>query len=143
MDAHATLLQQTPPESPPDADPPYVDERLLVAPRECLPCYLARLLRSMGCSGNLSHLLRWQQSASPTARLVLRRLDRLGAECDCMALRRGFRLSWRNGLAGDAPAGACQGVAYRSAAPCLWWEPTPRWHAPDDPGHGELGGDAW
>src|SRR4249919_789179 len=52
--------------------------------RECLRCYLLRMLDQFGCDGTHRWTRRWRDLRSPRARGLIRRLERQGACCcDC------------------------------------------------------------
>ena len=51
---------------------------------ECLRCYLLRMLKEFGCDGTHRWTRRWRDLRAPSARGLLRKLERLGACCcDC------------------------------------------------------------
>ena len=52
--------------------------------RECLRCFLLRMLEEFGCDGTHRWTARWRDLHSPGARGLIRRLQRQGACCcDC------------------------------------------------------------
>jgi hypothetical protein len=52
--------------------------------RECLRCYLLRMMDEFGCDGTHRWTLRWRDRRSPRSRGLIRRLARLGGCCcDC------------------------------------------------------------
>lgn len=54
------------------------------AARECLRCYLVRMLGEFGCDGSHRWTIRWRVACAPGARDLLWRLQRRGACCcDC------------------------------------------------------------
>ncbi|MGA3151496.1 MAG: DUF2695 domain-containing protein [Streptosporangiaceae bacterium] len=54
--------------------------------RECLRCFLLRMINEFGCDGAHRWALRWQQLRAPRAAGLLRRLSALGGCCDCEIL---------------------------------------------------------
>jgi Protein of unknown function (DUF2695) len=52
--------------------------------RECLRCYLLRMMDQFGCDGTHRWSIRWRDSRSPRARGLIRRLaQKGGCCCDC------------------------------------------------------------
>jgi hypothetical protein len=51
--------------------------------RECLRCFLLRMVNEFGCDGTHRWTIRWRDVRAPRARQLLRRLERLGGFCDC------------------------------------------------------------
>ena len=52
--------------------------------RECLRCFLLRMLEQFGCDGTHRWTVRWRDLRSPGAKGLIRRLERQGACCcDC------------------------------------------------------------
>jgi hypothetical protein len=55
--------------------------------RECLRCYLLRMIYEFGCDGRHRWTERWRDRRAPRARGLVRRLQQLGACCcDCEVL---------------------------------------------------------
>ncbi len=55
--------------------------------RECLRCYLLRMIYEFGCDGTHRWTIRWRDARAPQARGLVRKLQRLGACCcDCEVL---------------------------------------------------------
>jgi hypothetical protein len=54
--------------------------------RECLRCFLLRMINEFGCDGTHRWTIRWRAAQAPQARGLLRRLARLGGCCDCEVL---------------------------------------------------------
>jgi hypothetical protein len=85
------------------------------AERECLRCFLLRMISEFGCDGTHRWTVRWRNARAPRARgLVVRLQRRGGCCCDCEVLINVFP---------DYPATAellpCAGVLRAgSAAPC-------------------------
>ncbi|TVT07327.1 DUF2695 domain-containing protein [Amycolatopsis bartoniae] len=81
-------------------------------PRECLRCYLARVLHDHGCDHSLRWTTRWRASCAPSVAAVLRH-----ARCDCALLAAG------GASRGGTPA-PCAGVTrLGSTRPCRRWPP--------------------
>jgi Protein of unknown function (DUF2695) len=53
------------------------------ADRECLRCFLLRMVSEFGCAGTVRWTVRWRDQRAPQATGLLRRLEQLGAGCDC------------------------------------------------------------
>jgi hypothetical protein len=51
--------------------------------RECLRCYLLRMLNEFGCTGTLRWSEHWRDLRAPRARALARRLAGRGGFCDC------------------------------------------------------------
>jgi len=52
--------------------------------RECLRCYLLRMIEQFGCDGTHRWTTWWRDLRAPAARGLIRRLERQGACCcDC------------------------------------------------------------
>jgi uncharacterized protein DUF2695 len=52
--------------------------------RECLRCYLLRMISEFGCDGTHRWTIRWRDLRAPRARGLVRRLqERGGICCDC------------------------------------------------------------
>ena len=51
--------------------------------RECLRCYLLRMINEFGCDGTHRWTVRWRDSSAPRASGLLGRLADLGGGCDC------------------------------------------------------------
>ncbi|MGQ0845302.1 MAG: DUF2695 domain-containing protein [Sporichthyaceae bacterium] len=85
--------------------------------RECLPCYLGRMLAEFGCNNRLRWALVWRDHAAPNATALHRSLQSRGGYCDCEVL---FNV-YPDALPEDADAAAvpCRGVSRRgSTLPC-------------------------
>ena len=55
--------------------------------RECLRCFLLRMLNEFGCDGTHRWTIRWRDLRAPKARNLLGRLAKLGGCCcDCEVL---------------------------------------------------------
>lgn len=100
--------------------------------RECLACYVARLLDAFGCDTTLRWAQRFRELRSPTATGLERRLGSVGGFCDCEILLNGWRLV-RELMVRDLDTDelepppelpGCAGVGRTSTRPCANWE---RW----------------
>lgn len=92
---------------------------VLIAPREreCLPCYVTRMLAEFGCTGTLRWSEHWRDTCAPRATALADRLGSRGGFCDCEVLLNVYpeRL-----VEEGEPVPACAGVSRRgSTQPCL------------------------
>lgn len=86
--------------------------------RECLACYVGRMLDEFGCDNNLRWVGVWRDACAPRATELKRRLCRRGGCCDCEVA---FNVYPDQMLVedDDAPRPACAGVSRRgSTKPC-------------------------
>src|SRR5689334_325301 len=106
------------------------DPRSVPAERECVACYVARMLTAFGCDTSLRWAIRFRDLRSPTATSLGRRLGAVGGFCDCEIFLNGYQLV-RELLVRDlhtdeleAPAEPppCAGVGRTSTRPCANWE---------------------
>ncbi|WP_160148846.1 DUF2695 domain-containing protein [Amycolatopsis alkalitolerans] len=74
--------------------------------RECLPCYLSRMLADFGCDDTMRWTLRWRDSRAPGVTSLDGR-----APCDC-------RLPGVLSSPVEAPPPPCAGVRRGSTRPC-------------------------
>lgn len=51
--------------------------------RECVRCYLLRMLNEFGCSGTLRWTEHWRDLRAPRAQALANRLAARGGFCDC------------------------------------------------------------
>jgi hypothetical protein len=51
--------------------------------RECLRCYLLRMLAEFGCDCTHRWTILWREQRAPQAAELIRRLQELGGFCDC------------------------------------------------------------
>ncbi len=56
------------------------------AERECLRCFLLRMLKEFGCDGTHRWTIRWRDLRAPQALSLVGRLEELGGCCDCEVL---------------------------------------------------------
>src|SRR3954454_820168 len=113
--------------------------------KECLCCYVARMLDEFPCDGSLRHALHYRDAIAPRATALARRLGNLGGYCDCEIFLNGYQLVdagagaddaadadayWDAALAPDAEAAGhataeelppCQGVRRGTVTPCGNW----------------------
>jgi hypothetical protein len=54
--------------------------------RECLRCFLLRMISEFGCDGTHRWTVRWRDARAPRARGMVPRLRRRGGCCDCEVL---------------------------------------------------------
>jgi Protein of unknown function (DUF2695) len=54
--------------------------------RECLRCYLLRMISEFGCTGMHRWTIRWRDVRAPQATGLLGKLTELGGGCDCEVL---------------------------------------------------------
>ncbi|MGH3907883.1 MAG: DUF2695 domain-containing protein [Pseudonocardiaceae bacterium] len=90
----------------------------LTAPREreCLPCYVGRMLAEFSCSGTLRWSEHWRNICAPRATALADRLASRGGFCDCEVLLNVYPEKLAEE---DAPPPACTGVSRRgSTRPC-------------------------
>jgi hypothetical protein len=54
--------------------------------RECLRCFLLRMISEFGCDGTHRWAIRWRELRAPLATGLLAKLAELGGGCDCEVL---------------------------------------------------------
>lgn len=85
--------------------------------RECLACYILRMLDEFGCDNTLRWALHWRDIRAPKATALQRGLERRGGFCDCeiaFNVYPNYML-----LDDDQPLPQCRGVRQRgSTRPC-------------------------
>lgn len=94
-------------------------QEVLTAPREreCLACYVLRMLDSFGCDNTLRWARRWRDSCAPRATGLERRLERRGGFCDCEIAFNVYQDQML--LEDDQELPTCLGVTRRgSTQPC-------------------------
>ncbi|MGQ0630013.1 MAG: DUF2695 domain-containing protein [Sporichthyaceae bacterium] len=90
----------------------------LTAPldRECLTCYLLRMLGEFGCDNTLRWAEQWRGRNAPRATALAKRLQSRGGYCDCEVL---YNVYPHLLPEDDDPAPTCEGVSRRgSTRPC-------------------------
>lgn len=105
---------------------------------ECLLCFLRRAVVEDGCAHDWAHAVRFRDVRVPAAVGLERRLQDVGARCDCTVLERGWwpeRTLWQRDLDTDeltepVPWPGCAGVGATSARPCAHWVRRTRWDVP-------------
>jgi len=85
--------------------------------KECLACYLVRMLGEFGCDNKLRWVRRWRDACAPRATALERKLENRGGYCDCEVA---FNVYPDQMLFDeDAAMPPCAGVSRRgSTAPC-------------------------
>ena len=51
--------------------------------RECLRCFLIRMIREFGCDGTYRWTIRWRNLRAPRARGLAGSIQQRGGRCDC------------------------------------------------------------
>jgi hypothetical protein len=90
-----------------------------VAPRdrECVACYVGRMLDEFGCDNRLRWVGLWRDECAPRATALERRLSSRGGFCDCEVALNVYPEQML--LAEDEPRPPCDGVSRRgSTMPC-------------------------
>ena len=102
-------------------------------PRECLFCFVDRMLVAFGCDCTLRWARRWRDQRLPRATGLERRLGRSGAFCDCEVFLNGWTVRAdlcvldEDGYDDRPPERpACAGVGSRSSQPCATLVPQER-----------------
>jgi hypothetical protein len=107
------------------------DELLAIRPRECIACYVLRMLHRYDCNGSRRFALRWRDQRAPRATALERRLAAMGACCcDCELLLNVWQTSealdvWNVVLQRYEPPQrmpTCAGGRPRSTKPCANWQ---------------------
>lgn len=84
--------------------------------RECLTCYLSRMLDAFGCDNRLRWAEHWRDRNAPQATALARRLQQRGGYCDCEVMLNVYPQLL---LEEDEPQPPCLGVSRRgSTRPC-------------------------
>lgn len=103
-------------------------EEVLPAAGECLPCFVARMVATQGCSGGFGWVEQFRVHRAKRATALTRRLASQGAVCDCALPDVVWQLSpglweWsKDGrLVPPAEAPTCLGVRPNSSQPCSHW----------------------
>ncbi len=82
--------------------------------RECLRCFLMRMIREFGCDGTHRWTIRWRELRAPRARGLVGRMQRRGGGCDCEVAFNVFP-----GYPETGSAAPCAGILRGgSAVPC-------------------------
>jgi hypothetical protein len=89
--------------------------------RECLRCFVVRMLGEFGCDGTHRWTIRWRDVRAPLATGLLRRLGELGGSCDCEVIMNVFppypRAARRLPCAGQPRPGSAVPCHLRAARP--------------------------
>ncbi len=97
----------------------------LPGPRECVVCFVERMVVAYGCSNRLHWTALWRDRRAPRATALERRLQGSGGYCDCEVLANAYarREEWE----GDEPPD-CREVSRRgSTQPCDHWVEQTGW----------------
>ncbi len=70
--------------------------------RECLYCYVARMVDDHGCDNTLRWAVRFRDLRAPRAKALAERLGRMGGFCDCEMFLNGVTLAGRAPFEEDA-----------------------------------------
>ena len=85
--------------------------------RECLACYISRMLEEFGCDNQLRWVRRWRDACAPRATALERRMEESGGFCDCEVAYNVYPERMPDEDGADLPR--CKGVSRRgSTAPC-------------------------
>lgn len=68
---------------------------LAVQPRECVCCYVMRMLDEFGCDCTLRFAKRYRDAEAPRATALERRFGQVGGYCDCEIFMNGWTLQQR------------------------------------------------
>ncbi len=118
-----------------ESELPTVAEALTTPlPRECLLCYVWRMLEDFGCDATLRWARHWRDARAPRATALEHRLGQHGGFCDCEIFLNGWvLLSTLQRYDDDGaleisagPSAECRGVRSGSAQPCALWVRRPR-----------------
>ena len=104
---------------------------------ECLVCFVERALAGTPCDRTRRWAGHFREVRVPGAVGLDRRLDDVGAGCDCAIRGRGYRLVRElcerdldtDELREPVPLPPCAGVRRTSARPCTNWVRHHRWDA--------------
>ncbi|GAA4424909.1 hypothetical protein GCM10023169_22030 [Georgenia halophila] len=104
------------------------DELTAPAWRECVLCYVNRMVVAFGCDGRLRWTREWRRRRAPRATKLERRAGRAGAYCDCELFVSGWDVAvdvvhdpatgldlWPDSISG------CRGVPAGRIQPCALW----------------------
>jgi hypothetical protein len=85
--------------------------------KECLACYVSRMLEEFGCDNQLRWVRRWRDACAPRATALERRMEGKGGFCDCEVAYNVYPEQMLYDDAADLPP--CLGVSRRgSTSPC-------------------------
>lgn len=97
--------------------------------RECVLCFVDRMLDEFGCDCTLRWAKRWRALCAPSATALVRRLGSAGGYCDCEIFLNGYDAAWPGAEDEEQPSPrpACHRVSRRgSTQPCGLWQRRPR-----------------
>ncbi len=95
--------------------------------RECLCCYVARMLAKVPCDNSLRLALHYRDVAAPRASGLAQQLSRMGGYCDCEMLMNSYGLREPEEdvdtevVADSDVMPTCRGVRAGSVEPCKNW----------------------
>lgn len=85
--------------------------------RECLACFVSRMLAEFGCDNHLRWVARWRDACAPRATALETRLENRGGFCDCEVAFNVYPEVMLREEGEEAPP--CKGVSRRgSTRPC-------------------------
>ena len=97
--------------------------------RECLTCFVVRMLDEFGCDNTLRFAARFRDLRAPRAKALERRLGGIGGYCDCEVLLNAYQLSDHllepddfGELLEPARLPDCERVRLGSTQPCGQWQ---------------------
>ncbi len=98
-------------------------------PRECLACYVHRMVEAEGCSDELRWVELWRRLRAKRATALSRRLVRRGGMCDCAVVNLVWMPVmdlWSSGWEAGEPSAptvlpTCLGVRTNSTQACEHW----------------------
>lgn len=86
-------------------------------PRECLTCYVGRMLADFGCDDTMRWVTRWRAACAPRATRLMETFAARGAKCDCQLASRVYPEQLL--LPEGTPPRPCAGVSrLGSTKPC-------------------------
>ncbi len=90
---------------------------------ECLICFLYRMARDFDCDCTLRFLIHYRNTVAPRATALERKINLLGAYCDCEVLMNAVRpaSAATARLLDDAADIVCHGVRRGCIQPCDQW----------------------
>lgn len=98
--------------------------------RECLVCFVDRMVAEFGCDSSLLWAVRFRDLRSPTATALEKRFLTRAVRCDCLVLQKAYqpvrevmvRDVHDDFLERPARMPPCAGVGRTSTRPCAHWE---------------------
>lgn len=98
--------------------------------RECLACFIDRMVAEFGCDSTLLWAARFRDLRSPTATALEQRFLAMAVRCDCMVLQKAYQ-PVREVMVRDVHTDElerpdrmppCAGVRRTNTRPCAHWE---------------------